>query len=145
MIWYDMIWYIYMLKKSVFWPPLAFFVVSNLSTFFGSNFNNRIRNPDTTCKRQQKTTRDNFSIVSTFVHPIVCNLSIQNPDFCQKMGTKYWQSRGQITDYQISVFSFKNDLTKLSKTLSNQVFRWSIRKISTARGKIYRPFTRPPP
>ena len=102
-------------QESVFWPPLAFFVVSNLSAFFGFISCIHVSKPDTSPEEQQKTSRDNFligSILST-LSSVICPPKIQI--LAQKMWTKYWQSRGQITDYQILVFSFKNDLTKLSK------------------------------
>ena len=74
--------------KSLFWPPLAFFVVSNLSTFFGSNFLNLIRNSDNICKREQKTTCNSIFDCQYFVHPIVSILSTKlvtkDPDFSPK-------------------------------------------------------------
>ena len=50
--------------ESLFWLPLAFFVVSVLSTFFGFNFRILVWYSDTTRKREQKNACDHILIVS---------------------------------------------------------------------------------
>ena len=133
--------YIYA-QESVFWPPFPEFVVSNLTTFFGSNFNNLIRNPDTTCKRQKKTTRNSFFVVSILstLSSVIC------PPKCQyiapQMWTNYWQSRGQITDHEVWVLNTKSIPNKISQ--NTKIGIWMDHYKNLQKEQNYRPFTRPP-
>ena len=114
--------YIYA-QESVFWPPFPEFVISNLTTFFGSNFINLIRNPDTTRKRQKKTTRNSFFVVSSLstLSSVICPPKCQH--IAPKMWTNYWQSRSQITDHEIWVLNTKNNPNKLSQN-TTQIGIW---------------------